>query len=217
MRVSATLLLVLLVLGGSACSRKKTPKAPKPPQAPVRQNYTENGIASWYGHPYHGRKAANGEVYDMEKMTAAHRTLPFDTMVDVENLQNGKKCTVRITDRGPFIEGRIIDLSHAAARRIDLTGPGTAKVRLNALLNAPMSTQTGWYAVQVGSFRDKGNAEKLKSELEKRFTPVQVSERETDRRMYRVLVGAKPNLQQAEVLANTLRDEFGNVFVLRLE
>ena len=80
---------------------------------------TETGIASWYGYPYHGRRAANGEIYDMEKLTAAHRTLPFGTWVRVTNLTNSKTVDVRITDRGPFIDGRIIDLSKAAAREID--------------------------------------------------------------------------------------------------
>ncbi len=88
---------------------------------------TEIGIASWYGHPYHGRQAANGEIYDMEKLTAAHRTLPFDTWVRVENISNGKTVEVRITDRGPFVGDRIIDLSHAAAREIEMIGPGRCK------------------------------------------------------------------------------------------
>ena len=93
----------------------------------------ETGLASWYGHPYHGRPAANGEIYDMEALTAAHRTLPFGTWVRVVNLSNDKTVDVRITDRGPFVENRIIDLSHAAAVAIDLIGPGVARVRLDIL------------------------------------------------------------------------------------
>src|SRR5512145_2050570 len=96
-----------------ACSKKR--HAMRPPAAPA-PGWTETGIASWYGEPYHGRKAANGETYDMEQMTAAHRTLPFGAMVQVTNRTNGKKVEVRITDRGPFVDGRIIDLSRAAAR-----------------------------------------------------------------------------------------------------
>src|SRR6267142_5825767 len=88
----------------------------------------ETGLASWYGHPYHGRAAANGEIYDMEKLTAAHRTLPFGTWVRVTNLTNDKSVEVRIIDRGPFVGGRIIDLSHAAAEVIDLVGSGIARV-----------------------------------------------------------------------------------------
>ena len=85
--------------------------------------WRETGIASWYGIPYHGRRAANGEIYDMNQLTAAHRTLPFGTMVRVTSETNGKSVTVRITDRGPFIDGRIIDLSREAAKRIDMLGP----------------------------------------------------------------------------------------------
>ncbi|HEV8076326.1 MAG TPA: septal ring lytic transglycosylase RlpA family protein, partial [Candidatus Acidoferrum sp.] len=91
------------------------PKHAKTPQAPAAVGYTEEGNASWYGNPFHGRRASNGEVYDMYKLTAAHRTLPFETMVRVTNLNNGKTTTVRITDRGPFVDNRIIDLSQAAA------------------------------------------------------------------------------------------------------
>src|ERR1700704_5141370 len=105
------------------CAKKKHAAASHVPRAPQGP---ETGNASWYGHPYHGRAAANGEIYDMEKMTAAHRTLPFNTFVRVQNLSNGKTVDVRITDRGPFIKGRIIDLSHAAAQRIEMIGPGMA-------------------------------------------------------------------------------------------
>ena len=100
----------------TGCGKKvKTAKPPKVGSG-------ETGIASWYGHPYHGRRAANGEIYDMEKLTAAHRTYPFDTWVRVRNLSNDRTVDVRIQDRGPFVRGRIIDLSHAAAREIDLLG-----------------------------------------------------------------------------------------------
>ena len=102
---------------------------------PIGQS--ETGIASWYGDPYHGRKAANGEVYDMNRMTAAHRTLPFGTWVEVNNLTNSKRVTVRITDRGPFVQGRIIDLSRAAAAKIDMIGSGTARVHLK-VVRAPV-------------------------------------------------------------------------------
>src|SRR5258706_4403446 len=90
------------------------------PPAPARIGSSEAGIASWYGIPYHGRRAASGELYDMESLTAAHRKLPFQTWVEVTNLSNGKRIDVRINDRGPFVKGRIIDLSQAAARDIDM-------------------------------------------------------------------------------------------------
>src|SRR5260370_27984835 len=96
----------------------------------------DTGMASWYGHPYHGRAAANGEIYDMEKLTAAHRTLPFGTGVRVTNLANEKSVEVRIIDRGPFVGGRIIDLSHAAPEVIDMIGSGIGQVRLE-IISAP--------------------------------------------------------------------------------
>jgi rare lipoprotein A len=95
--------------------------------------YTESGLASWYGYPYHGRSSASGEVYDMEGLTAAHQTLPFNTLVRVVNLENDMSVQVRITDRGPFVDGRIIDLSRAAARSIGVIEPGTARVRLEVI------------------------------------------------------------------------------------
>ena len=100
---------------------------------PVSFGHTETGIASWYGVPYHGRQAANGELYDMNHLTAAHRTLPFGTWVEVANLANAKRVTVRIIDRGPFVHARVIDLSRAAAKQIDMIGSGTARVRLKVV------------------------------------------------------------------------------------
>ena len=100
---------------------------------PARVGETETGIASWYGVPYNGRRSANGEIYDMEKLTAAHRSLPFDTWVEVTNLVNNKRVEVRITDRGPFVDGRIIDLSMAAAREIDLVTAGIVRVRIKVI------------------------------------------------------------------------------------
>lgn len=103
------------------------------PLAPARIGSTETGVASWYGIPYDGRRAASGEVYDMRQLTAAHRRLPFQTWVEVTNLSNGKQVDVRINDRGPFVKGRIVDLSQAAARDIDMLRAGTTRVRLKVI------------------------------------------------------------------------------------
>lgn len=103
------------------------------PIAPARIGSMETGVASWYGVPYDGRRAASGEVYDMRQLTAAHRSLPFQTWVEVTNLSNGKQVDVRINDRGPFVKGRIVDLSQAAARDIDMLRAGTARVRLKVI------------------------------------------------------------------------------------
>ena len=123
------------------CRRKK--KISLPPPKPARVGESEVGIASWYGHPYHGRRTSNGEVYDMNKMTAAHLRLPFNTWVRVRNLRNRRTVDVRITDRGPFIKGRIIDLSRAAAKQIRMIGPGTAKVWVKVIATPKMRYQPG--------------------------------------------------------------------------
>ncbi len=125
----------------SSCATRKIvpPKTASTPK-PARIGMKQVGIASWYGDPYHGRKAANGEIYDMNTFTAAHKSLPFETWVRVKNLSNNKTTEVRITDRGPFVAGRIIDLSRASATQIELIRPGTAKVRIQ-VIRAPRQSR----------------------------------------------------------------------------
>jgi rare lipoprotein A len=176
------------------------------------------GKASWYGHPYHGRIAANGEIYDMEQMTAAHRTLPFDTWVRVTNLDNDKAVDVRITDRGPFIDGRIIDLSHAAARALDLIGPGVVDVRLE-ITRMPAIAAHGAFAVQVGAFRDRNNAERTRARMEGRYGAAKIVLREGTPSLWRVLVGAETTPEDADALRQKISKESGekNAFVVRLD
>ena len=161
----------------------------------------ETGLASWYGHPYHGRPAANGEIYDMEKLTAAHRTLPFGTWVRVVNLTNDKTVDVRITDRGPFVENRIIDLSHAAAVAIALIGPGVARVRLDILSVPTAASGENWYAVQAGAFLDPDRAERLRASLERDFGPAHLVQRPDTPSLWRVVVGRVPSEEAAAALA----------------
>ena len=123
---------MLLALAAGCSKPPVVVRAPSAPP-PARIGYTETGVASWYGAPYHGRRAASGEIYDMRKLTAAHRTLPFETWVEVTNLSNGRRVKVRINDRGPFVKGRIIDLSMAAADEIQMIRPGTARVQLRVI------------------------------------------------------------------------------------
>jgi rare lipoprotein A len=212
MRAALPLALVLLLAAG--CGPKKAKR-----QAPIPRpvGYTETGVASWYGPPYHGRAAANGEIYDMEEMTAAHRTLPFDTWVRVTNLTNDKRCEVRITDRGPFIEKRIIDLSKAAARSIDMIGPGLADVRVQ-VISAPGPVTLGLYAVQVGAFRSKNNADRLRREMKSRYGAARVVQRASDPPLWRVLVGEEQSMEAAAALSERIAAERrASAFVVRLD
>jgi len=179
--------------------------------------YTEEGNASWYGVPFHGRKASNGEIYDMNKLTAAHRTLPFDSMVRVTNLNNGKTTMVRITDRGPFVDNRIIDLSKAAAQEIESIGPGIVPVRIEVLSGPdPMS---GFFTVQVGAFKDKGNADRLKERLSTVYSPIYIQQvLLEDGAFYRVRVGRVSGEQEAQRLGDELRAKEGfKPMVLRID
>lgn len=140
-----------------------------------RVSSTEVGLASWYGPPYHNRRAANGEIYDQNAMTAAHRTLPMGTVVRVTNLQTGKSAIVKITDRGPFVHGRVIDLSLAAAKETGLYRLGVAKVKIEIFAEQrPLSG--GKWCVQVGAFQHERNAQKLKDALVRRYTTAKVIE-----------------------------------------
>ncbi len=191
--------------------RSKTP----PPPAPI--GYTEEGNASWYGNPFHGRRASNGETYDMYKFTAAHRTLPFDTMVRVTNLSNGKSTTVRITDRGPFVANRIIDLSLAAAREIESVGPGVVPVRIEVLGNVDVTS--GFFTVQVGAFRDRANADRLRDRLSLSYTPIFLQQYDSpDGLFYRVRVGKISGEDAARDFGEQLRDKEGfTPMVVRLD
>jgi rare lipoprotein A len=193
------------------------PKHPKTPQAPAAVGYTEEGNASWYGNPFHGRRASNGEVYDMYKLTAAHRTLPFETMVRVTNLNNGKTTTVRITDRGPFVDNRIIDLSQAAAREIESIGPGVVPVRVEVLGNVDVTA--GFFTVQVGAFHDRGNAERLRDRLSVSYSPIFIQQYDSsDGAFYRVRVGRISGEQAAQDFGEKLRTTEGfSPMVLRLD
>lgn len=177
-----------------------SPQRHPAPPAPIVQG--EEGIASWYGRPYDGRPTASGEIYNMYAMTAAHRTLPFGTRVRVVDLENNRSVVVRINDRGPFVEGRIIDLSYAAAQALHM--PSTALVRLDILGPVP-NASAGIYAVQIGAFLDHNNAERLKERVEKKFHPVVIKTADHGTGVFSlVLVGQESTRQQAEKLATEL-------------
>ena len=192
--------------------------APSPargPSAPIVQG--ERGIASWYGHPYHGRPTASGEIYNMYDMTAAHRTLPFGTQVTVHDLENGQDVTVRINDRGPFVEGRIIDLSYAAAQGMHMTG--IARVYLEILGLGEGAAIPGIFTVQVGAFRERSNAERLKALIQSQFGPVIIQDFDRgDGMFYRVRVGHESTEDAARSLEQSLRraNLATDTFVVRL-
>jgi rare lipoprotein A len=180
--------------------------------------YTEEGNASWYGAPFHGRRASNGETYDMYKLTAAHRTLPFETVVRVTNVNNGKSTVVRITDRGPFVDNRIIDLSLAAAREIESVGPGVVPVRVE-VLSPGVDPTSGFFTVQVGAFRDRDNAERLRERLIASYTPIFIQQYDSpDGIFYRVRVGKVSGEDAARQFGEQLREREGfTPMVLRLD
>lgn len=209
--------VAFLVLLTSACGPKKRPVVRAIPR-PV--GWTETGIASWYGHPYHGRRAANGEVYDMYKHTAAHQTLPFETWVRVLNLDTNRTSEVRITDRGPFVKGRIIDLSRVAAEQIGMIGSGIAKVRIE-VIQPPRLDDGPFFGVQVAAFVERQAAERLRDRLEKRYGPTQVIRRDGPSVVWRVITGHERKVGDAESIAERLRvdkvDGAPDAFVVPLE
>jgi rare lipoprotein A len=178
----------------------------------------EEGNASWYGVPFNGRRASNGEIYDMYKLTAAHRTLPFETTVRVTNLQNGKSTTVRITDRGPFVDNRIIDLSLAAAREIESIGPGVVPVRVEVLTQG-IDPTAGFFTVQVGAFRDQGNAQRLRDRLNLSYSPIFIQQYDSpEGTFYRVRVGKVSGEDAARQFGEQLRNREGvTPIVVRLD
>ncbi len=219
MRRHITLVVaVALAFTAGGCRKKRTARVPAAPRAVAMPHIgdEETGTASWYGYPYHGRRAANGEIYDMEKLTAAHCTMPFGTILEVTNLGNGRVVTVRITDRGPFVGNRIIDLSKAAARQIQMIGPGIAKVRLR-VVGLPGTLPEGFFAVQVGAFQNRENAEKLRERMEAEYGIARISMRDGAPPLWRVLVGRETSQEQAAQTAARLRDEVGPAFVVRVD
>jgi rare lipoprotein A len=218
--IITSLIILGLVSGCGTINlfHKKT-RLPEPSRtAPHRVVGKFEGTASWYGPKFHGKKTASGEIFDMYELTAAHKTLPLGTMCVVTNRQNGKSVTVRINDRGPYIEGRVIDLSYAAAMVIDMVESGTVPVRVEILAGGseteftPLSSSSPFsgemdifYTIQVGSFTDRTNAETLHDSLIGLFDNVRIEEFKTsDTTYYRVRVGKFPSRDKADIAADEL-------------
>jgi rare lipoprotein A len=199
----------------SAEPQAPAPGAPVPERAPI---LTETGLASWYGPPYHNRQSSNGEIYDMNAMTAAHRTLPLNSVVRVTNVRSGASTLVRITDRGPFVEGRVIDLSLAAAKAIDVWRPGTALVKLEVLETPAPLEAGGRWCVQIGGFHQQQDADELREHLSRRYHTAKVLDFASPAGDWwvRVRVLNDERARAEEVSRDTHTDE-GSVFLVRLD
>ncbi|MGB6339557.1 MAG: septal ring lytic transglycosylase RlpA family protein [Candidatus Aminicenantaceae bacterium] len=172
------------------------------------------GLASWYGPNFHGKTTSSREIYNMYDMTAAHRSLPFGTYVMVTNMNSGKSVKVKINDRGPFVEGRIIDLSFAAAQVLDAVGPGVIPVEIEILEDESPPKSSQGYAVQVGSFAKKKNARSLQKKLKNTFRDVYVSAFQTPTQtFYRVRIKATAR-DDAESITRRLNKEGYVAFIV---
>ncbi len=184
------------------------------------RNFVQKGEASWYGTKFHGRRTSSGEEYDMYAMTAAHKRLPLPTYVEVTHLGNGRKVIVKVNDRGPFHEGRIIDLSYAAARKLGIAGSGTGPVEIRAISTGEMDLDTSSVVlpkarngdarihVQVAAFGVVDTAEKMAGDLRnKNFNSVRVHVIESEgKKLYRVRIGPIPDIDLAYRLLKNLND-----------
>ena len=178
---------------------------------------TEMGVASWYGPPYHNRRGSNGEVYDMNQMTAAHRTLPLNSLVRVTNVKTGHSAVVRITDRGPFIGERMLDLSLAAAKATDVWGPGLAWVKMDVLQTPIPIDVGGKWAVQIGAFNTSTAAIQMKQQLINEYPSAKVLEFAGPTGDWVRIRVENDDRQIAEQISRTVTTPEGGVFLVRLD
>lgn len=217
-KTSVVILLCLLLIG---CIKKLQ----KPPE--IKKGYTEKGIASWYGDEFKGKPTASGEIFNPDKMTAAHKTLPFGTIVSVTNLDNGKTAQLKINDRGPFVKGRIIDCSKKGAKELGYYSAGTAKVRIEVVKEgrgrsgeSPTEVIDGdknkildeTFTIQVGAFKEIENAKRLKEILLKKFGDAYIAKFKD---FYRVRVGHFKNEKEAGMIFEILQKSGYEGFITR--
>ena len=208
----------LPVLAALAFAGGCSSPAPKPvyfPGYPI--GFVERGMASWYGPGFHGNKTANGEQYDMHKLTAAHRTLPLGSIAVVRSTTTGKEVTVRINDRGPFAKGRVLDLSYAGARALGMVGTGTDQVELRVVGFQGRTAEMGYLRVQIGSFSEPRNAATLLERAQRIYPGGRIQTVDLpDGRRYRVQVGEFKSENQAESAATKLEADLAvQSFVFR--
>ena len=228
----------LFMLAGCAKKRPQVAQLPPPPpmEAPrstrnspppstdahnspenAHALYVETGIASWYGPPYNHHKAATGEVFDMNQLTAAHKTLPLNSIVRVTNLKTGKSVVVRINDRGPFVGDRILDLSMGAAKAIDVYRAGLATVKIELLETpAPLDTGGRW-GVQIGAFTDYDEAARLKEKLIRKYQAAKVIQFTGPTGEWVRIRPPQDDRKKAFEMARDVRSSEGGVFLVRLD
>ena len=204
-----TLLIVVFFLLTACAPRHRIVyerRTPPPEKGAIEKRESrgvQQGIASWYGADFHGKQTSSGEVYDMYQLTCAHNTLPLGTMVMVTNLENGKSVELKVNDRGPFVKGRIIDVSYAAAQMLGMWEKGTVSVKVEVIGSAVELVQR--FTLQVGSFVDEINAQRLAEQLRKNFENVTIATLETPTQKYhRVRVGQFDTRESAWVMAEKL-------------
>jgi rare lipoprotein A len=207
----------------TAENQPAAPKAEPSPEAGAENGpqgtpiYSEVGMASWYGPPYDRRRGANGEVYDQNAITAAHRTLPMGSLIRVTNLQTGQSAMMRITDRGPFVPDRTIDLSVGAAKAVGVWRPGTARVRID-VYEAPKPINVGGrWCVQIGAFSDEGAAKKLEEHLAREYETANVIEFTGPTGHWVRIRPQNDDRSRAVEIANSLRPKEGEAYLVRLD
>jgi rare lipoprotein A len=182
-----------------------------------RPLWSETGIASWYGPPYNRRRGANGQIYDENAMTAAHRTLPMNSLIKVTNLKTGESAVVRVTDRGPFVRGRILDLSMASAKAIGAYRPGLAQVRMDVYSTPSAVADGGRWCVQIGAFRHAGTAEKLRNHLRRQYATANVIEFAGPTGYWVRIRPRDDEKVRAVEIAHALKPSEGEAYLVRLD
>lgn len=178
---------------------------------------TEIGLATWYTAPYKGRKSANGQVFEDYAMTAAHRTLPMGSLVEVTNLKTGQSAVMRITDRGPFVEGRMLDLTIASAKAVGIYRTGIAEVRMDVYETPKPIDSGGRWCVQIGAFHDERAALKLKSQLMHRYSDANVIEFPAEKTYWVRIRPEGDDRNSAENIARHLQPSEGEAYLTRLD
>jgi rare lipoprotein A len=208
------LLLVFWILLSFACAGRRS--RPGTPPSPPPAGAVQEGLASWYGLEEKGRTTASGEIMDPERFTAAHKSYPFGTVVRVDDLDTGRSVVVTINDRGPFVEGRIIDLSYASARALGIVQKGVARVRIHVIGEDNDDPTPFAWRVQVGAFTDEARAKNLAEALrQERYFPVLVHEQEQKgEALFKVWVGQFSYRRDADRLASQLRREGRSAVVI---